>query len=55
MLDYYHMDLYNNVTYIHIYRMSPNSRITFRRQVEHVKMNRKVLYHFATFAIINEK
>ncbi|KAF3054649.1 Odorant receptor 402, partial [Nylanderia fulva] len=40
--------------HLQLYRVAHNSRITFYGQIERVKLNRKVLYHFAIFAIIIE-
>src|SRR5580765_8327462 len=39
-------------TYIYIYRVSDKDCANAREQVEHSKLNRKVLYYFAIFAII---
>jgi len=40
--------------YRFLYKISCNNYITSRVQVERIKSNRKVLYHFAIFVIINE-
>jgi len=38
-----------------IYRLSSNKRITPCMQIGQIKLNRKILYRFALFAIINKK
>jgi len=40
---------------INIYKVSDNNYIISRMQVKRVKLNIKILYHFAIFAIINKK
>ena len=37
-----------------LYRMSLKFDITHPEQVERIKLSRKVLYHFAIFAMVNE-
>jgi len=37
-----------------IYRVSGDPRKNFCERVQHVRLSKKVLYHFAKFAIINE-
>jgi len=43
-----------DLPYICIYRVSHSTSANIRKQVEYSKLNRKVLYHFTTFAIIIE-
>jgi len=40
--------------YIYIYRVSVKKGRTHGWELEEVKQNKKVLYHFANFAIVNE-
>ena len=39
---------------VYIYKVSRKVWTTARQQVGHSKLNKKVLYHFAKFAIVNE-
>lgn len=41
--------------YINVYRVSGNCRVIFHEHVERIKLNRKVLYCFAIFAIVNKR
>jgi len=37
-----------------LYKVSEGRQKNFCERVEHVKLNKKVLYHFEKFAIVNE-
>jgi len=39
---------------IYIYRVSGDLQKIFRKRVKHVKLSKKVLYHFAKIVIVNE-
>jgi len=41
-------------TYKHIYRVSVKKGRSHGGSMEEIKENKKVLYHFANFAIVNE-
>jgi len=47
------MDMLYIIIYIYIHSVSEGRRENFCELIEHVKLNKKVLY-FAKFAIINE-